>query len=65
MATRYQADTPKEIAGSMNDTDMLAVIIALTASMTLVITTAIANAKLTRKVEYLRLQLRKHGQFDI
>ena len=48
----------------MTDMDMLAVIIALTASMTLVITTAIANAKLTRRIEYLRLQLRKHGQFD-
>jgi hypothetical protein len=48
----------------MNNTDILAVIIALSVSMTLVITTAIANAKLTRKVEYLRLQLRKHGQFD-
>lgn len=49
----------------MTELDMLAVIIALTASITLVITTAIANAKLTRKVEYLRLQLRKHGRFDI
>jgi hypothetical protein len=48
----------------MTDLDMLAVIIALTASMTLVITTAIANAKLTRRIEYLKLQLRKHGQFD-
>lgn len=49
----------------MTNMDMLAVIIALTASITLVITTALANARLTRKVEYLRLQLRKHGQFDI
>lgn len=48
----------------MTNLDMLAVIIALTASMTLVITTAIANAKLTRRIEYLKLQLRKHGQFD-
>jgi hypothetical protein len=49
----------------MTDMDMLAVIIALTVSLTLVITTALANARLTRKIEYLRLQLRKHGQFDI
>lgn len=32
----------------MNNTDILAVIIALSVSMTLVITTAIANARLTR-----------------
>ena len=48
----------------MTDMDMLAVIIALTVSLTLVITTALANARLTRKIEYMRLQLRKHGQFD-
>jgi len=48
----------------MNNTDILAVIIALSVSMTLVVTTALANARLTRKVEYLKLQLRKHGQFD-
>ena len=48
----------------MTNMDMLAVIIALSVSMTLVITTALANARLTRKVEYLKLQLRKHGQFD-
>jgi len=48
----------------MTTTDMLAVIIALSVSMTLVVTTALANARLTRKVEYLKLQLRKHGQFD-
>jgi hypothetical protein len=48
----------------MTNTDMLAVIIALSVSMTLVVTTALANARLTRKVEYLKLQLRKHGQFD-
>jgi hypothetical protein len=48
----------------MTELDMLAVIIALTVSLTLVITTALANARLTRKIEYLRLQLRKHGQFD-
>jgi hypothetical protein len=48
----------------MNNTDILAVIIALSVSLTLVITTALANARLTRKIEYLKLQLRKHGQFD-
>lgn len=48
----------------MTNTDMLAVIIALSVSMTLVVTTALANARLTRKIEYLKLQLRKHGQFD-
>jgi len=48
----------------MNNTDIIAVIIALSVSMTLVVTTALANARLTRKVEYLKLQLRKHGQFD-
>jgi hypothetical protein len=48
----------------MTNMDMLAVIIALSVSLTLVITTALANARLTRKVEYLKLQLRKHGQFD-
>lgn len=48
----------------MTNMDMLAVIIALSVSMTLVITTALANARLTRKIEYLKLQLRKHGQFD-
>jgi hypothetical protein len=64
MATRYQADTTRRVTSEMTNLDMLAVIIALTASMTLVITTAIANAKLTRRIEYLKLQLRKHGQFD-
>lgn len=49
----------------MTNMDMLAVIIALSVSMTLVVTTALANARLTRKIEYLKLQLRKHGQFDI
>lgn len=48
----------------MTDMDMLAVIIALSVSLTLVITTALANARLTRRIEYLKLQLRKHGQFD-
>lgn len=44
----------------MTTTDMLAVIIALSVSLTLVITTAIANAKLTRRVEYLQVQLNRH-----
>ena len=48
----------------MTNMDMVAVIIALSVSLTLVITTALANARLTRKIEYLKLQLRKHGQFD-
>jgi hypothetical protein len=48
----------------MTNMDMLAVIIALSVSLTLVITTALANARLTRRIEYLKLQLRKHGQFD-
>jgi hypothetical protein len=48
----------------MNNTDIIAVIIALSVSMTLIVTTTLANARLTRKVEYLKLQLRKHGQFD-
>ena len=48
----------------MTNMDMLAVIIALSVSLTLVITTALANARLTRQLEYLKLQLRKHGQFD-
>lgn len=40
--------------------DMLAIMIILTVSTTLVITTAIANAKLTRRVEYLQVQLNRH-----
>jgi hypothetical protein len=48
----------------MTNMDMLAVIIALSVSMTLIVTTTLANARLTRKIEYLKLQLRKHGQFD-
>lgn len=36
--------------------DVLAVIIALTASITLVVTTAIANAKLTESRDYWRYQ---------
>jgi hypothetical protein len=36
--------------------DMLAVIIALVVSVTLVITTALANAKLQRKIDQLRTQ---------
>jgi len=64
MATRNQADTPRRVTGSMNNTDIIAVIIALSVSMTLIVTTTLANARLTRKVEYLKLQLRKHGQFD-
>jgi hypothetical protein len=38
-------------------TDLIAIVIALTASTTLVITTAIANARLSRKVSELRAQL--------
>ena len=45
----------------MNTTDILAVIIALSVSMTLVVTTALANARLTRKVEYLQIQLNRKG----
>lgn len=45
----------------MTELDMLAVIIALTVSLTLVITTALANARLTRRVEYLQLQLNRKG----
>lgn len=41
--------------------DMLAIMILLTVSTTLVITTALANARLTRKVEYLRVQLNRKG----
>jgi hypothetical protein len=37
-------------------TDLIAVVIALSISMTLIITTALANARLQRKVEQLRAQ---------
>lgn len=61
MATRYQADTLERSASTMITTwDMLAIMIILTVSTTLVITTAIANAKLTRRVEYLQVQLNRH-----
>jgi hypothetical protein len=61
MATRYQADTLERSASPMITTwDMLAIMIILTVSTTLVITTAIANAKLTRRVEYLQVQLNRH-----
>ena len=61
MATRYQANTPQGATSKMITTwDMLAIIIILSVSTTLVITTAIANAKLTRRVEYLQLQLNRH-----
>ena len=38
-------------------TDLIAVVIALSVSITLITTTAIANRRLTRKVAQLRAQL--------
>jgi len=61
MATRHQAHHAQGVTTTMTNLDMLAVIIALTTSITLVITTALANARLTRKVEYLQLQLNRKG----
>lgn len=43
--------------------DVLAVIIALTASITLVVTTAIANAKLTESRDYWRYQYHELKHF--
>lgn len=37
--------------------DMIAVVIALSTSITLIVTTALQNARLTRKVAQLRAQL--------
>ena len=63
MATCYQANTPEGATSKMITAwDMLAIIIILSVSTTLVITTAIANAKLTRRVEYLQVQLNRHGR---
>lgn len=41
---------------SISSLDVLAVIIALTSALTLIITTAIANAKLTESRDYWRYQ---------
>lgn len=43
--------------------DVLAVIIALTATITLVVTTAIANAKLTESRDYWRYQYHELKHF--
>lgn len=46
-------------------TDLIAVVIALSTSITLIVTTALANARLQRKVAQLRAQLASAYDYHI